>query len=147
MRLSIISCPFNTSFASYTRSLKRAIEGQTGAKVQWIGSNCGCGDPVSTSRQFLSRAECDYFEMPVFGCGTVTKPTWKHRLKALPRSVFLPMRARRYARMSEHANIVHFQQILDAYGSKTLFAWLLQPSTATRVITVHEFDHDQLEYP
>jgi len=53
MRMTIICCPFKTSFGSYASSLKTAIESKTGETVQWVGSNCGCGDPIEKSRQFL----------------------------------------------------------------------------------------------
>jgi glycosyltransferase involved in cell wall biosynthesis len=59
----------------------------------------------------------------------------------------LYFRAKRYAELSKDAELVHFQQILNAYGSKAVFHWLKQPSTATRIITVHELDADQLESP
>lgn len=49
--------------------------------------------------------------------------------------------------MSKGAEIVHFQQILNSYGSSAVFHWLKQPSKATRVVTVHELDHDQIEFP
>jgi hypothetical protein len=41
MRMTIICCPFKTSFGSYANSLKAAIENKTGETVQWVGSNCG----------------------------------------------------------------------------------------------------------
>ena len=43
--------------------------------------------------------------------------------------------------------MVHFQQILNSYGSNAVFHWLKQPSRAIRVVTVHELDPDQLEFP
>jgi len=40
----------------------------------------------------------------------------------------------------------HLQQILNAYGSDGRFHWCGRPSDATRVVTVHELDLEQLAY-
>ena len=147
MRVTFICCPFKTSFGSYASSLKVAIEQQTGNSVQWIGSNCGCGDPIEKNRQFqIPQEQCGYFELPIFA-DTVSKIAWKRSLKSAARSVFLPMRGKRYAAMSQDAEVVHFQQILNAYGSQVVFTWLQQPSSASRIVTVHELDADQLQFP
>jgi glycosyltransferase involved in cell wall biosynthesis len=65
----------------------------------------------------------------------------------MARSVLLPIRGRRYASLSKHAEVVHFQQILNAFGSQVVFSWLQQPSKASRIVTVHELDVDQLQSP
>ncbi len=147
MRMTIICCPFKTSFGSYASSLKAAVENKTGDTVQWVGSNCGCGDPIEKSRQFLMpRSQCDYFEMPVF-TDTLSPKVWKRPLKTMARSVLLPIRGKRYANMSKNSEVVHFQQILNAYGSQVVFSWLQQPSNASRIVTIHELDVDQLKNP
>ena len=84
--------------------------------------------------------------MPVFS-DTVPKKAWKRPLKSIARSVVLPIRGKRYASMSTDAEVVHFQQILNAFGSKAVFSWLQQPSSASRIVTVHELDADQLHSP
>ena len=128
MRITIICCPFKTSFGSYASSLKEAIETKTGDTVQWVGSNCGCGDPIEKSRQFqIPKSQCNYFEMPIF-TDTLSPTAWKRPLKSMVRNVLLPVRGKRYANMSKDAEVVHFQQILNAYGSKVVFSWLQQPS-------------------
>ena len=147
MRVTFICCPFKTSFGSYAMSLKTAIEGKTGDSVQWIGSNCGCGDPIERTRQFqIPKDQCKYFEMPAFS-DTVPQKAWKRPLKSIARNVVLPIRGKRYASMAADAEVVHFQQILNAYGSKAVFSWLQQPSSASRIVTVHELDADQLHSP
>jgi glycosyltransferase involved in cell wall biosynthesis len=147
MRITLICCPFKTSFGSYGKSLRAAIEKKTGNPVQWVASNCGCGTPMAVSRQFLMpKQQYDYFEMPIPG-DFVAKQAWKRRLRAAARTVLLYFRAKRYASSSKNAEVVHFQQILNAYGAKALFHWLKQPSSATRIVTVHELDPDQLEFP
>ena len=147
MRITLICCPFKTSFGSYGSSLRAAIEKKTGNTVQWVASNCGCGTPMAVSRQFLMpKQQYDYFEMPIPG-DFVSAKAWKRRLRAAARTVLLYFRARRYASSAKNAEVVHFQQILNAYGAKAVFHWLKQPSNATRIVTVHELDPDQLDFP
>jgi glycosyltransferase involved in cell wall biosynthesis len=145
MQITLICCPFKTAFGLYGASLKAAIEKKTGNTVQWVGSNCGCGTPMAVNRQFQTD-QCDYFEMLVPG-DFVSNRAWKRQLRAAARSVLLYFRAKRYASLSKNAEVIHFQQILNAYGSKAVFHWLNQPSSATRIVTVHELDPDQLEAP
>jgi glycosyltransferase involved in cell wall biosynthesis len=145
MQITSICCPFKTSFGSYGASLKAAIEKKTGNTLQWVASNCGCGTAMATNRQFLTD-QCDYFEMLVPGDFVSTK-AWKRQLRAAARTVLLYFRAKRYASLSKNAEVIHFQQILNAYGAKAVFHWLNQPSNATRIVTVHELDPDQLEFP
>jgi glycosyltransferase involved in cell wall biosynthesis len=147
MRITLICCPFKTSFGLYGSSLKAAIEKKTGNPVQWVASNCGCGTPMAVSRQFLMpKQQYDYFEMLIPG-DFVAKQAWKRQLRAAARTVLLYFRAKKYASSSKNAEVVHFQQILNAYGAKAVFHWLKQLSNATRIVTVHELDPDQLEFP
>ena len=145
MRVAIISCPFQTSYGAYVDSLKKAIEKKTGDTVQWVGSNCGCGNPTEISRGFQIQG-CQYFEMPNISDYHSTRP-WRRWLRVRVRSLFCYVRARKYQSLSKDAELVHFQQILNAYGSDVVFHWLDQPSRAARVITVHELDSRQVEHP
>ena len=145
MQMTLICCPFNTSYGAYARSLKSAIERETGDTVQWVGSNCGCGDPIEVGRQFITD-QCDYFEMPI-PADTRSKSAWKREARSAARTVALYFRAKRYAELSRGAELVHFQQVLNATGSKAVFRWLKQPSRATRIVTVHELDPEQLGSP
>jgi len=145
MEITMICCPFKTSYGSYASSLISAIEKKTGGKMNWVASNCGCGDPVEVSRCFQAR-QCNYFEMPIIN-DYRSRNTWKRRVRGVARGAISYFRARRFANLSKDAEIVHFQQILNAYGSSAVFHWLKQPSSATRVVTVHELDPDQIEYP
>jgi glycosyltransferase involved in cell wall biosynthesis len=146
MRMTMICCPFKTSYGSYASCLKTELEKKTGGAMQWVASNCGCGDPIETSRQFQTQ-QCDYFENPPIIGDFRSKQAWKRKVRSVARNAVLYMRARKYASLSKNAEIVHFQQILNAYGSKAVFHWLRQPSNAVRVITVHELDAEQLESP
>ena len=145
MTMSMICCPFKTSFGFYASSLKAEIEKKTGSSMQWVGSNCGCGDPIEVNREFQAK-QCSYFDMPIL-VDFRSKKAWKRRVRGAARSVILYLRAKKYAALSQKAEVVHFQQILNAYGSKAVFHWLHRPSNAIRIVTVHELDGDQLEFP
>ena len=102
---------------------------------------------MAVNRQFrLPRQEYEYFEMPLPG-DFAPKEVWRRRLRNAARTVLTYFKAKRYRELTKDAEVVHFQQILNAFGSKALFHWLNQPSFATRVVTVHELDPDQLESP
>ena len=149
MKVSLICCPFKTSFGSYAHALQSALERKTGEKVRWVGTNCGCGDPVEVNRDFEAK-ECDYFELPIL-VDFRSNSAWKRKLRGAARGVLVARKAKKYAELSQHAEVVHFQQILNAYGSKGVFSWLRQstpqPSHAKRIVTVHELDGDQIESP
>ncbi|MGB7849189.1 MAG: glycosyltransferase family 4 protein, partial [Candidatus Acidiferrum sp.] len=145
MQISIIGCPFQTSYGVYIDSLKAALERKPGNKVQWVGSNCGCGDPIEVGRLFQTR-KCDYFEMHNIS-DFVSKSPWKRWLRVKARHASYYFRARRYAELSRDSEVAHFQQILNAFGSSSVFHWLNQPSKAAKIVTIHEFDSYQKEFP
>ena len=145
MQLTMICCPFKTSYGSYASALTEAIQRKTGNAVRWVASNCGCEDPIEVSRNFQAQ-RCDYFEMPVIG-DFRSKTAWKRRLRGKARKVNSYFRANKFARLTRNEEIVHFQQILNAYGSNVVFDWLKQRSQAARIVTVHELDGDQTACP
>ncbi len=63
------------------------------------------------------------------------------------RHVVYRERARRYLEQSGDADVLHFQQTLNAFGSMPVFKWLAMPSSAARVVTIHELDPYQLAHP
>jgi glycosyltransferase involved in cell wall biosynthesis len=145
MQITLIACPFKTSYGAATESLKTALERQTGNKVQWVASNCGCGDDVEIARQFQMPG-CKYFDAITITDHPSRNPLqlW---LKLKARKFFYYFRARKYGQLSAGAEVVNFQQTLNAYGSTVLFHWLNRPSRAARVVTIHELDRHQLERP
>ena len=62
MKITLIGCPFRTSYGGYISSLRSGLERAAGSPVQWVASNCGCDDPIELSRRFQVQ-DCDYFEM------------------------------------------------------------------------------------
>lgn len=147
MKITMIGCPFKTSYGYYAESLKEAIERKTGDPISWVASNCGCGDPAE--RQRLFEVQCSgFFEMPHLH-NTAFNPEGAsaHWLRIRASHMSYALRARRYSSLSEGAELVHFQQILNAYGFSALYHWLNLPTDAARVVTVHELDPYQVEFP
>jgi len=145
MPITIIGCPFKTSYGAATEALRKALEKRTGKAVAWVASNCGCGDQAEIDRQFQMPG-CTYFEMYHIS-RYPSRQRWKNWVKSKARNVLAHLRARRYGKLSAGAEVVNFQQTLYAFGSSVLFQWLHQPSSAARVVTVHELDREQLQRP
>jgi glycosyltransferase involved in cell wall biosynthesis len=150
MKVSLIGCPFQSTYGEYIESLRSGLERRLGAPVQWVSSNCCCGDPFQDARGFQVN-DSDYFEMreKIAGYSLVGyshDPT-KRFLRAGIRSLSNARRAKRFADLASGADVIHFQQILGAYGSDVVFRFLRQRSNAARVITVHELDDEQTDFP
>ena len=148
MKIAMIGCPFKTSYGYYAESLKSAIEQRTGTPIEWVASNCGCGDPAATNRLF--EIQCPrYFELPhLHNYGPMPgQSALGHWLRVRASHTSYSVRSRRYSKLSSGADLVHFQQILHAYGFSVLYHWLNRPATSARVVTVHELDPYQVEFP
>lgn len=147
MRITLIGCPFQTSYGEAFESLLRALERRTGTTVEWVASNCGCGDNAERARRFqMPREKYRYFDM--FAFSDIPSPQrWKRLAKLVARRVVYRRHAQKYRQLSAEAQVVNFQQTLNAYGSTALFYWLNKPARAARVVTVHELDGWQLENP
>jgi glycosyltransferase involved in cell wall biosynthesis len=150
MKIAMIGCPFRTTYGQYISSLRTGLERTTGSHVQWVASNCGCNDPIELARQFQVQ-DCDYFEMRhTIGGRSITAYTSrpvKRALRSGIRYVSNYARAARYAELAREADVIHLQQTLNAYGSNIAFHLLRRPSRAARVITLHELDPEQTDFP
>ena len=150
MKIAIIGCPFRTTYGGYIFSLRSGLERMTGSPVQWVASNCGCGDPIELARQFQVQ-DSDYFEMRHTIAGWSIDAYSKNPLKRALRSGFRNMsnhvRVARYVSLAPGADIIHLQQTLNAYGSDIAFHFLRRRLGAARVITLHELDPEQTDYP
>ena len=145
MRVTFIGCPFRTSYGHYIDALRRTLQTHYGESVEWIASNCGCGDPVERERLFEAEPSA-YFEMAHVS-GYESHTAWKRWLRRNARSLSYQVRARRYARLAGGSDVMHLQQTLNAYGSMVAFHWLKRRSSAVKVITVHELDAHQMRFP
>jgi glycosyltransferase involved in cell wall biosynthesis len=145
MKVKILSCWFTTSYGTYTGGLRKALERQLGHEVGIIASNCGCGDPMEVQRRFVDD-RCEFVEfanLPYYKMSNALKQ-WA---LVQGRQLVYRERARRYLKLSGDADVLHFQQILNAFGSVAVFNWLQMHSRAARVVTVHELDPYQQEHP
>jgi len=145
MKIKFISCWFATSYGAYTDSLRQALERRLGEEVGVICTNCGCGDPVEVKRIFQDQ-RCDYFEFPHVNYFKSSNPL-KYWLRNLLRQIGYRERAKKYMQRAADAEVLHFQQTLNAFGSVATFNWLRLPSSAARVVTVHELDPYQVDIP
>lgn len=147
MRVTLIGCPFQTSYGEASESLLKSLEKKTGSPVEWVASNCGCGDKAERTRRFqMPREKYKYFDM--FAFSDVPSPQrWKNPIKFVARKIVYRRHAQKYRQLSAGAHVVNFQQTLSAYGSTALFYWLSKPTQAARVVTVHELDRFQLANP
>ena len=149
MKISIIGCPFRTSYGYYVELLRTALE-RSGSPTQWIGSNCGCQDPIELARDFQTK-NMDYFELPnEVGPWSVLvySPESARRIVKEPfRSASMHYRVSRYMSLAAGADVIHLQQTLNAFGSNVAFRLLRRPSNAARVLTVHELDPEQTANP
>ena len=147
MRVTLIGCPFQTSYGEANESLLKALEKKTGSSVEWVASNCGCGDKAERTRQFqMPREKYRYFDMFAFS----DKPSpqrWKRLAKFVASKITYRRHAEKYRQLSSDAHVVNFQQTLSAYGSMALFFWLNRPTQVARVVTIHELDRFQLANP
>jgi len=147
MRVTLIGCPFQTSYGEASESLLKALEKKKGFHVEWVASNCGCGDKAERTRQFqMPREKYKYFDMFAFS-DAPSSHRWKDPIKFVARKIVYRRRGQKYRQLSTGAHVVNFQQTLSAYGSNALFYWLNKPAEAARVVTVHELDRLQLANP
>jgi len=145
LNVKIVSCWFATSYGTYTDGLRRGLERKLGRDVGIIASNCGCGDPMEMSRTFVDQ-RCSFIEFPNVPYATMSSKPKQLVLDTVRKAAYCE-RARRYMKETGDADVVHFQQILNAFGSITATAWLDLPCKAARVVTVHELDPYQQAHP
>jgi glycosyltransferase involved in cell wall biosynthesis len=150
MKITLIGCPFRTTYGGYISSLRLGLERTAGKPVQWVGSNCGCDDPIALARRFQSQ-DCDYFEMPSrigsWNIAAYSPNPVKRGLKFGIRYACNYIRASRYAGLASQADVIHFQQTMNNYGADVVFHLLRRRMGAARVITLHELNPDQTEFP
>jgi glycosyltransferase involved in cell wall biosynthesis len=105
---------------------------------------------MELARQFQAQ-DCDYFEMrsTIGNCHIVgySPNPIKRALKFGVRSVGNHFRAARYAGLALEADVIHLQQTLAAFGSDVAFRLLRRRLGAARVITLHELDPEQTDFP
>jgi len=142
----MLSCWQNRYYADYTRHLRQALESKTGQEINIITTNCGCAPPYRLSKETLIDQRCDLFNMPTIP-DYKSKKKWKYYLRRLGRKAIAYFRARKFADKMKSADIVHFQQVLNAFGSLSVFQFLnYAGNTPKKVVTIHEIDSFQNEF-
>jgi glycosyltransferase involved in cell wall biosynthesis len=146
----MIGCPFRTTYGAYISALRSGLERAAGSSVQWVATNCGCGDRSELARDFQVQ-DCDYFETRTrignFDVIGYSNSPIKRALKSPIRNAGNRYRVSRYAELGRGSDVVHMQQILHAYGSDVAFRLLRKDLDSARVITVHELDPQQVDFP
>ncbi len=145
MNVTLITCWFENSYGLYSHSLRSALERRLGTEVAVVASNCGCTDPAEIRRKFQDQ-RYDFFMLPNLHYWKSENPV-KYGIRRAIRQVLYRARAKRYLSHARGADLMHFQQTLNATGCVTLFNWLQLPSDAARVVTVHELDPHQTDLP
>jgi glycosyltransferase involved in cell wall biosynthesis len=145
LNVKIFSCWFATTYGTYTDGLRRGLERRLGREVGIVASNCGCNDPVELNREFVDK-RCSFIEFPNVPYATMSSKPKQLVLDTVRKAAYCE-RARRYMKETGDADVVHFQQILNAFGSIAATAWLDLPCKAARVVTVHELDPYQQKHP
>jgi glycosyltransferase involved in cell wall biosynthesis len=145
MKISIVSCWYMTSYGDYTNALRHALERRIDTEVDVVASNCGCGDPAE-ARGVLQDDRCVFVRFPNVRYWKSRNSVKRNVRRVLRHAAYLE-RARRYLDRGSDADVMHFQQTLNAYGAQAVFNWLRLPSRAARVVTVHECDPFQLDHP
>lgn len=143
MKVRFIVCWYNTSYAEYVDRLRCAMLRQGASEVGVIASNCGCSDPMNGV--FFDRS-CEFFSYPNVG-NWRSRYALKRWVLSASREALYSQRAKLYMQRSGDADVLHFHQTLNAYGSLALFKWLKLPCNAARVVTVHELDGFQTDFP
>lgn len=145
MKITLITCWFANSYGLYSSALRRSLERRLGTEVDVVASNCGCNDPAEIKRDFQDQ-RCDFFVLPHMGYWK-SENRVKYRIRNALRQVVYRTRAKRYLSHASGAEVMHFQQTLNATGALTVFNWLRLPSPAARVVTIHELDPFQVDLP
>ena len=146
MKITMLSCWQKRYYADYTRQLKQALEPKIGEEVKIVTTNCGCAPPYKLSKEALIDQRCDLFNMPTIP-DYKSKKKWKYYLRAVGRKTIAYFRAIKFAEKTKNSDIVHFQQVLNAFGSLSVFQFLnYAGNKPKKVITIHEIDSFQNEF-
>ena len=144
MKVQILACWFATSYGAYTNFLRAALEKKIG-EVGLLASNCGCGDPAELNREFVND-RCEFVELGQLMYFKDANPV-KAAVRTAVRGALSWERARRYMARTHGAEVLHFQQTLNAFGFSVVSSWLNKPTTAKRIVTIHELDPQQRDFP
>ena len=147
MKIAFISCWRKRYYAYYAQKLRGALEATNGVKVSVLTSNCGCSPPWYLSKEDLIDPRCNYFNMPNISYYK-SKVKWKYHCRLYAKKTLSYVRGWAYSKKTPKADIIHFQQVLNAFGFMPVFYFLKNISNESPVVvTLHEIDSFQNEFP
>ncbi|MEW5766866.1 MAG: glycosyltransferase family 4 protein [bacterium] len=145
MRVSLISCWFKSVYAVYTDHLQQALS-KLGCETKVISTNCDCGSLTNKVANDLYNQKCDFFLLPTLASYASAKK-WKNFLRLSGKGGLYICQALRFIARSKGREIIHIQQTMHSFGSMAVFALLKLARPGRIVITVHELDEFQAEFP
>ena len=145
MKVGLITCWFEHQiFSQYARDLRHHLKALR-VDVKIIASECGCGMSHRAKRTRILEAPDFFLKTPY--------PVIKHNFSEKRRAVAFKMamtanfvRGIELNKACRDCDILHFQQVNDAFGAETLFSFLKVPNRIKKVVTVHEFDPFQFHF-
>jgi len=147
MKVALISCWRKRYYAYYVQRLRGALEEKNGMEMNVLTSNCGCSPPWYLSKDDLLDLRCSYFNMPNI-LYYKSESKWKYECRLYAKKTLSYIRGLAYSRKTRPADIVHFQQVLNAFGFMPAFYFLKHVSNDSKVVvTLHEIDPFQNEFP
>jgi glycosyltransferase involved in cell wall biosynthesis len=147
MKVTLISCWRKRYYAYYVQKLRGVLEGKNGVEMSVLTSNCGCSPPWYLSKEDLIDLRCNYFNMPNL-LYYKSKVKWKYHCRLYAKKTLSYVRGLAYSKKTHKAEMIHFQQVLNAFGFMPVFYFLKNVSNRSRVIvTLHEIDPFQNDFP
>jgi glycosyltransferase involved in cell wall biosynthesis len=147
MKVALISCWRKGYYGYYAQELRKALEVNTGSEVRVVTSNCGCYPPWYLSKEDFIDQRCQYFNMPVI-INYRPRAIWKYHCRLLAQKGVSYLRGLRFYRKTGGLDIIHFQQVENGFGFMSVFYFLKHfPSDSRVVVTLHEIDSFQNEFP
>jgi len=145
MKVGLITCWYKHQiYSNYSRELRNHLLA-LGVDVKVIASECGCGLSHQEKGKNLVEKP-DYFlktQYPVIG------KNFSELRRKISFKLALGYNFKRGVELNSvcpDCNVLHFQQVNDAFGAESLTTFLVRPSRTKKVVTVHELDPFQLHY-
>ncbi|MDI6792168.1 MAG: glycosyltransferase family 4 protein [bacterium] len=145
MKVSLISCWFNSVYAVYADHLQQALS-RLGCQAKIITTNCECGSAIKKEANALYNQKCDFFFLPTLTLYPSAKK-WKNSLRLSGKRGLYFCQALRFLAKSKGMDIIHIQQTMHSFGSMAVFSLLKLARPGRVVITVQELDAFQFEFP
>lgn len=154
VRLAYIGCWYKNDMYSHNCSNLVDSLRTAGTQVDVVTSNCRCfssAQSFTIAQEELINTKCSAIAIP----HAPREPGKKHGMlkylavKALRLDLFLATaRGFLYFKRARHADVIHFDQVLEAFGCIPLYvlASLAVRSHKRVVVTVHEIDPMQKKY-